>query len=255
MTTPIMTPPPPPPPPAAQTKRRRRQWLVVALAVGALVVLTVAALTAVAWLARDVDSRSTSIEPVSAIQFRGDAAGFELVEADRDDVRVDTELTSSPWRDPVVETEIVDGVLVVTSDCPDFLTFSCSTDTVLTVPQGSLDELDIEVDAGAVRIEGSSASVIATSQAGRIELVDHRGTSATLRTQAGRVEVDATVPPAHLDVQVQAGTIDITLPDADYDLDATTDLGIAATSVRQLDGAPHRVIARADVGDVDVHMR
>lgn len=248
--TPTMTPPSPPPtgPP------RRRRWPWVLLAVGGFVALA-ATLTSVAWFGRDVESRGMSIEPVSAIQFRGDAATFELVEAARDDVRVDIELTSSMWRDPSVATEVVDGVLVVTTDCPDAMTFFCSTETVVTVPQGSLSELHVDVDAGAVRLEGTAADVVATTQAGRIELVDHRGTAATLRTQAGRVEVDAAVAPQHLAVHVTTGDIDIDVPAGTYEVDAATNVGTVSTSVREADDAPHRITARTTVGDVDVVMR
>lgn len=251
MTTATTSTTPPPP-----TSRSNRSGLWIVLALVALVALGASALGATAWFVRDVDQGSTTVAAADTIRFRGDTAKLTLVEAERDDIEVVWETKASPWREAEVRTEVEDGVLVVTTDCPNVLVVMvCSTDTDITVPTGSLAELDIEIDAGEIRTTGTSAEVVATVDAGDVILEEHDGTRAVLRVDAGQVEVDARAVPQELDVAVDVGGIDITVPEADYDVDTSVDIGTVTTSVREADDASHRIHARVDVGDVDVDMR
>lgn len=253
-TAPPTTPttPPTPPTPAAPPTRPVLGIVLAALALG---VLTLGVVTGAAWLTRETRTESTTAVASDTIRFRGDAGALTLTEADRADVEVVWEATAPSWRDVEVTVEEVAGVLEVRVDCPQGIMSLCSARTEITVPAGSLAALDVEVAAGAVRVVGIAADLTLTTDAGAIVLADHRGDRALLRTDAGRVEVDARTAPTELDVLVGAGDVEISLPDGDYDVDASTDLGSAATSVRQVDGAAHRVIAHTNVGDVDVIMR
>lgn len=258
MTTATTSPPaattPPPPPPPPPTSNRPGLW--IALALVALVALGAATLGATAWFVRDVDQGSTTVAAADTIRFRGDTAKLTLVEADRDDIEVAWQTKTSTWREAEVTTEVEDGVLVVSADCPNVLVvMPCSTDTDITVPTGSLAQLDVEIDAGEVRTTGTSAEVMATVDAGDVLLAQHHGTRAVLRVDAGQVEIDSRAVPRELDVVVDVGGLEIAVPEADYDVDATVDMGIVATAVREADDAPHRIRARVDIGDVDVHMR
>lgn len=243
-----MPPPHPPAPP-------RRSGLLIVLALVLLLLLGAGALTAAAWLGRDIESGSSSFPLVHTVRFAGDAAQLTLTEADRTDVEVSWEARTSPWREVEVTTEVDDGVLVVTADCPDlFLTF-CSTETDITVPHGTLDELDVRIDAGSLRTSGTSAEVVASIDAGDVSLHEHHGTRAVVRIDAGQVEIDSRAVPRQFDAVVDVGGIDITVPEADYELDTSVDTGTVATSIREADDAPHRISAHVNVGEVDVVMR
>lgn len=251
-TTHSSTAPPPPPMPGT---RSRRSGLRIALALALLLVLGAGALTAAAWLGRDTESGSSAFPTVHTIRFVGDAAQLTLTETDRGDVQVSWEAQTSPWREAQVTAEVDDGVLVVTADCPDLFVTFCSTETDITVPHGTLDELDVQLGAGTLRTSATSAAVVASIDAGDVLLQEHRGSRAVVRVDAGQVEVDSRAVPQDLDVVVDVGGIAITVPQADYDVDTSVDIGIVTTSVREAEDAPNRISAHVDVGDVDIDMR
>lgn len=202
--TPSATTPPPP------TSRPNRSALWIALALVATVALGASSLGATAWIVRDVDQGSTTVAAADTIRLRGDTAKLTLVEADRDDIEVAWETRTSPWREAEVTTEVEDGVLVVTADCPNVLVvMPCSTETDITVPYGSLATLDVEIGAGEVRTTGTSAEVMVTVDAGDVLLDRHQGTHAVLRVDAGQVEIDSRTVPSELDVVVDVGDVDV----------------------------------------------
>lgn len=241
-----------PPPPTVDAQRRRRQR---ARRIVLVVALVLAAAVTAARLARVTDDGGATLAGSTAIEVTGGSLDVTLVEDDSDEVVVTWATERAPWVDADVTVREIDGTVVVTADCAAGLLASCSTRAELHVPRGTLDRLAVDVAAGSISLAGTTADVTATTGAGTISLTGHGGATALLRAATGRVEVDATTPPTELDVLVGTGDVQVLLPDADYDLAATTGVGTASTSVREVDGAPHVVRVRVEVGDVDVTMR
>lgn len=140
-----------------------------------------------------------------------------------------SELSSSLWFEVRNQVDMSDGVSVIASECTgDFFAFNCSATHTIRLPTDAVDELELTTTAGTITVSGSSAEVDVRTTAGDIELLDYSGESATLRTTAGGITVDATAAPRSISAEATAGGIVITVPDEVYDVDTDTTAGDAA---------------------------
>lgn len=105
-------------------------------------------------------------------------------------------------------------------------------DAELTLGAGSLDvdgdfdSLDVEVGAGALSVTGSAVSVDAVISAGRADLDLHNVQEVDLTVAAGRLEAAFTgTAPSETTLDVSAGSLELTLPDEQYNLQQDVSAG------------------------------
>ncbi|MBO0980312.1 DUF4097 family beta strand repeat-containing protein [Microbacterium sp. SD291] len=96
-------------------------------------------------------------------------------------------------------------------------------DASLTLNAGSLDvsgefgELDLELAAGDLTVKGVAAALDAQVSAGGADIVLEDVSTAELGVSAGNLTVELTgTPPTETSVDVNAGELDLTVPDAEY---------------------------------------
>lgn len=91
---------------------------------------------------------------------------------------------------------------------------------------GAFDSLDVEVGAGALSVTGSASSVDAEINAGRADLELDGVQEADLTISAGRLEAAFTgSAPSEIVLDVSAGSLLLTLPDEQYDVQQDVSAG------------------------------
>lgn len=235
----------------------RSAWSTLFTILGILVLAAVA-LWAIAALTEDTElaEQTFSVEGVSAVVVSGEAGDITVAVEDRSDIEVTSELTSSLWSEVRNQVETNDGALTVTSECDNILfAFNCSATHTIRVPFDAVGELDLSTTAGTISVTGSSAEVDARTTAGDVELLDYSGESATLRTTAGGITVDAATAPRSISAETTAGEIVITVPDEVYDVDTDTTAGDVDIGVRTDPGADRAISASTTAGQIRITNR
>lgn len=262
-TSPPTTPPSPPPPSSA---RRRAGGPILTAALGLLGL----ALAVVAWggAPGSVVNGTTTIRPSSPVDrvvLAVEAGAIEVVSGDELVLRA-----TRSGRDFVVEHELSDGILQVRVACSRLAQLrGCLTPVRLVVPPG--------------------VAVVASTQAGAI-VASGLGTGADLRTEAGSIDVHDLAGPIHLRSEAgslrgsvltgtieartttgaialrviedarqlvattEVGTIDLTVPDATYQVDVGTTLGGTDVGISHTPGAERTLAARSELGSVRIRL-
>jgi hypothetical protein len=132
---------------ATETPERRRRPILRILAIVGVVLLAIAALSAVSWALRTTERDSVSITE-SYDQVEVDVSIGEIVieAGDSDETALAYRTESGLWRDVGVTRRIEGDRLVIDADCNGFLRFPfgyCRADVTLTVPA------DVDVTARA----------------------------------------------------------------------------------------------------------
>lgn len=252
---------------------RRRRPLVRILAIIGVVLLAIAAVSAVSWALRTTDRGSDSI-PGAYDRVEIDVSvGEVVIEAGAgDQTTLEYQTESGLWRDAEVRHDIDGDRLVIDADCGGgFLRIPfgyCRVDVTLTVPA------DVDVvassSAGRVSATGLQGSAELESSAGRVDVHDHSGPlrahssagvvtvdglasdDAEITSSAGVVEVTAVEPPRNLLAESSAGAVRVTLPDEAYDLDADTSAGDVRVEVSTDPDSEYHVRVHSSAGDVTV---
>ena len=85
--------------------------------------------------------------------------------------------------------------------------------------EGEFGELDVEVSAGSARIVGSADSLDAEVSAGGADIELSGVREASLGLSAGDLTAELSgTTPSQVEISVSAGTLELTLPDAEYDV-------------------------------------
>lgn len=134
-------------------------------------------------------------------------------------------------------------------------------DTVLdaqfTVAAGDLDasgrfgELEVDLGAGEVNVSGEAREVSADISAGRAELDLSGVQSADLTVSAGQLDgrFDGSQPRL-VEVNVSAGSLDLALPDGDYDVTSNVSAGQLDNRLDTSASASNRIAVELSAGQV-----
>jgi len=117
--------------------------------------------------------------------------------------------------------------------------------------EGDFGALDIDAGAGSLDIRGSADSVTFALGAGRAELDLADVRTADLDVNAGRMDArlsgDA---PTETRLEVNAGMLDLTLPDEAYDVTSDVSAGTLTNDLQTAAGADRTVHAEVSAGNV-----
>jgi hypothetical protein len=222
-----------------------------------LISVTVAGLAAVLALAGcDAAQNSTEThrytvqEQVDRLVLKSDAGRVEIVVGDGP-ITV-TEVYRYSKNPPAATHTVNERVLrLADGDCPHQHFGQCSVDYSVRVPAATA--VEITADAGTVQVTGLSGDLTVTSDAGRVEATGLASEHTKVTADAGRVSLAYRQPPASVDVQADAGTVEVILPTGDsYAVDATTDAGRVTVEVPQDKAAPRTITAHSDAGAVQI---
>jgi hypothetical protein len=214
MTT--MRPPEPQPAPAPRPPRRLSRGAWIAIVLGAVVVVvggvTAGAIAVGVSTARSLTSDTTTrtFPGVREIVVDADEGPVTLRPADGRDVVATAVRHFAPGDEPVVTGAVVNGVLTLRSDCPDF-NIGCEVEHSVTVPAGTV--VNVRTVDGAVDAAG----------------LDTPHFSAT--TVAGSVHAAFVTPPGEVRAETVAGAVRIVVPPGAYRVSGDSATGAVGVGV------------------------
>jgi hypothetical protein len=122
----------------------------------------------------------------------------------------------------------------------------------LTV-DGSFGDLDIEVGAGTLTVDGAARTVSTQLNAGGADIDLSDVDEADFTVNAGAVDARLTgSAPRSVIVEVSAGSLDLRLPDAAYDVRSDVSAGDFENGLRTESDAPNAVDVTVSAGSVTI---
>ncbi|WP_309067223.1 hypothetical protein [Microbacterium sp.] len=279
-----VTPPPPPAPTPATAPRSGgpgKPVAIILIVIGALILLgTIAGAirSTVVAATRVTDTLTADVAGVSSLDVQADAAQFRIEFADVEEATLEITDAHSEWtlRQDGDELRVSsrDGLLDGWGrwDGPGWGWGREEERVVLTLPtslegvdarlavsagalesDGSFGALDLELGAGSLDVRGSADSLAADINAGaaRIELAEVG--EAQLMLAAGRLEAELTgTQPELVDIGVSAGSLDLTLPEGEYDVQEDISAGAIDNRLESASSSDHQVLVDIAAGHVSL---
>jgi hypothetical protein len=232
---------------------------------GAMVGITVAAscllLSACDW--EDFDKETFADheaigQPVSEVRFTNDSGDLKITVGDRFEVR----RTVGYGDTKPGKTYRMDGDALVLEECEER---DCWVDYEVTVPEGTtvsghLDAGNVEIvgvasanvaaESGNVTVRDVDGQVNASTQSGNIELSGIGG-AVVAGAQSGNVRVGLTAADS-VTASTESGNVDVTVPDASYQVDISTGSGEDITNEIGDDDTGPALELRAESGNVSL---
>ena len=188
------------------TKPHRRRNLLV---VGAVAVIAVGGAAAMV-MANRTQHSTDSFVGVSSVVVEVENGNLAISRANDDTVAIRTTLNVFLGGLPVADRRLENGVLTITSACPA-AGVNCYVEDELTIPEGI-----------AVQVRATTGSVEATD----IDVSEF-----DVETVTGQVSASFVRSPDRIAISVVTGTVDVTVPAADYQFDARTTTGTIHSDV------------------------
>lgn len=236
-------PPPAGPPPRRVNPTGARVISILTAALGAAVIVgtvwSAASPTVAAAMTSD-ETRTADVDGIEELSVDVSTAQLTVVFDDVDDARLDVRgSTNGAWT-----LRADDETLKVQSPDVGFVAFFAARNgqATLTLPRtlegvaaevdlgagsfsadGEFGDLDLEIGAGQLRVTGSADTLRTSIGAGRADFDLDGVSSADLTLSAGTLQGELTgTAPSRVDITVDAGSLDLTLPDETYAV--TTDV-------------------------------
>lgn len=204
----------------------------------------------------------------SVLAIDTSSADLEVRSGDVREITVDRKVKRNLFgSDPTEKYE--DGELKIRDAGCGFLSFSCKTEYVITVPK----DLNVTIDSGSgdlkvagltgATLKSSSGSIEANqmsgqlamkSSSGSLEASDLTATSVTGEISSGSVDLIFTHAPSSVEVKSSSGDVTVLLPPGSesYKLDADTSSGDESANVKIDPAATRTIKAETSSGDVTV---
>lgn len=118
---------------------------------------------------------------------------------------------------------------------------------------GDFAELDLEVSAGELTINGTAETVRGDVSAGELNgtLTDIREGHFTVSAGSTKLSIDGNAPDL-LDLDVSAGSIDLRVPDVEYDIATDVSAGGVDHNLRTRSDARHEITVQVSAGSVSL---
>jgi hypothetical protein len=223
-------------------------WLVVASTV---VLVGVGAVMGVWWAAsserRDVSYRV--IGTLSAIELDLDDASVEIVGGEAGPIRVVRTEEFAFDRPPRDRHAVQDGVLRISSRCPDTVVGTCHAAYRISVRDNV--QVNVRSSSGRVDIAGLNGSARIETVSGPIAVDGFCGFRLTATSASGDVLAAADCSPDRMELRSASGDVHAIVPAGRYRVDASSDRGSARVrNVVVSDDASFAVQAISGSGDV-----
>lgn len=260
-------------PPAPRSRTLPRVVSIATIAFGGAVLvgtLWSGAAPTLAAASSHEEGRTLDTDGVGALDLDVSAASFTIRFDDVDEAALDVrDAGNGSWT-----LREQDGTLFVQSPDRPFLSWfgTGNGDATLTLPrdleglatdidfgagrldaEGDFGDLDIEIGAGQVDVSGSATALTVQLGAGRGDLDLEGVRTANLEVSAGALVGRLTgAAPDEIDLAVSAGSLELTVPDDEYDIDSEVAAGDFTHDLRTADGAAHRLSVEVSAGDARV---
>lgn len=186
---------------------------------------------------------------VTTLRVNADAASVKLTAQDAAPAVSVTEQVHG-----ATTTKQVNGTdAVLTSRCPNGITFgtSCRVDYTITVP--SRVAVDIEGAAGDIALSGPVTNATVKTSAARITGTGLGAGTIQADNKAGQVDLAFAVAPTSVSVTSETGEVTITVPgSASYNVTAKTTIGSEDVTVNKDPSSAHRIDVTTTIGAVTV---
>lgn len=203
-----------------------------------------------------VASHEVDADGVTTLVMDTRSGQLDLTTSDRDDVAVVGEVTSGLFSREDVDVRVVGSQLRMTGGCSGLVLSACSVHYRVDVPADLAADLQVTTTAGEIQVAGYAGDVDVRTTAGAVRLSDFSGTTATVATTAGEIEVDAGATTRHLDLRTTAGSVDVRIDDREpLRVDIDTTVGSQSATVAQDPDADRTVVARTTAGEISVRPR
>ncbi|MGO3857401.1 MAG: DUF4097 family beta strand repeat-containing protein [Glutamicibacter arilaitensis] len=271
---------PSPMPPAPGAPKSSGNALNIILAVlGGLVVLTLligSARSAFAALNRDQSTHSASVQGVTGLEISAGAGNFDLRFAEVNEATLDVDSTNS--RDWKLKREGSNLVVDSPNGWGNWCFFGCSNfenAAVLTLPEsmndGSLDalfdlaagdfnavgsfrNLDVQVGAGDLDISGTAQFATVEIGAGSAEISLEDVQKADFEISAGDLKGTLSgKAPELIEATVSAGSLELELPDATYDVRQDVAAGDISNLLATDKDSPNKISVEVSAGNASFY--
>lgn len=256
--------------PPQPVRSASRVVAILTIALGAAIIIGAlwsgAAPTVAAALTRS-EERTVDVTGVSRLHVDVAAASFTVQFADVDEASLDIREARMPWtfeRDgDTLRVESPDGHFLwwfSGGDGRGTLTLPSELEGVdarlnlgagSIIADGRFGDLDIEIGAGELNLTGAADALTAEISAGRadIDLEDVRRAAFTVSAGDATAHLRGTAP-SEVEVSVSAGSLDLTLPDEEYDVDSEVSAGDLDNGLRTAGDATRSVRVDVSAGKV-----
>jgi hypothetical protein len=142
---------------------------------------------------------------------------------------------------------------VLTSKCPEGITFGNSCKVAYTVTVPARVTVDIEGAAGDISLTGPIANATVNTAAARITGNGLGAGPVKATTNAGQVNLAFAAAPTSVQVRTDAGQVTLALPAAEkYNVSVNTTLGSQNVTVETDPSSAHRIEVTATIGSVTI---
>ncbi len=193
-------------------------------------------------------------DKVAALRVEADSGSVEVVESDRQGIRVTERLT---WHKdkPKTSHEVRGDTLELAFTCPTTWGWgavgtTCDVSYQVEVPR----QLRVKVtsDSGDVTLKDLSGSLEATTDSGAIETIGLTGKQVSTKTDSGDMTLAFTGRPGKVTTATDSGKTVIHVPQGPYDIVTRTDSGNKDIGVAGDPSADSSIDASSDSGDLEV---
>jgi hypothetical protein len=194
---------------------------------------------------------SYDVSGVTALQVEADSGTVEVIESDREGVRV-TETLIWTSDKPNATHDSQGGTLVLKFTCPGSwaLNMSCDVSYRVEVPRGV--RVKARTDSGEVTLQGLSGEVDASSDSGRIQATGLGGKNVIAKTDSGSIELAFTAVPDRVQASSDSGSSEVRVPQGPYNITATSDSGQKEIEAAHDPAAQRTINVTSDSGSVAV---
>ncbi|MEV0345276.1 DUF4097 family beta strand repeat-containing protein [Nonomuraea sp. NPDC050680] len=208
-----------------------------------------------AGITSEADTRSYDLtDKVAALHIEADAGTVDVVESDRQGIRVVERLN---WRKnkPTTRREVRGDTLELAFDCPTSWGLgawgvTCDVSYQVEVPKGL--RVKVRSDSGDLTLKGLSGALEATSDSGAVEASGLTGKYVVAKTDSGDMTLTFTGPPDKVTTVTDSGKTVIHVPQRPYRIDARTDSGNKVIRTASDTSAQRSIALSSDSGDMEV---
>jgi hypothetical protein len=232
-------------------RRASPWWWLVA---GSALLLIVVALVLVAWWAATRETRTVRFRVVGTLTaIELDLADAPVAITGGANGAVDVRRTEQTAFDhpPKVTRSVSDGVLRISSRCPETLLGTCQSNFRVAVPDNVL--VNVRTTSGRVAISGLNGSARVATGSGAVAIAGFCGFTLVVTSASGDISSAADCSPDRMELRSGSGDVHAVVPSGRYRVDANSDAG--DERVRGLtvaDDASFTVQALSGSGDVTV---
>jgi hypothetical protein len=228
-----------------------------ALVVTALAALAVSGCTASIDLGGDttrrIDETTLPADGVEVIRVTTENGRVRVVGDDVTDISLRAVLVESDDGDADVEVATDGNRLTIAGECEDGWFEHCSVGFEIVAPE----ELDVSIETtnGRVEVDDVAGTIDIETDNGAIDADGLLATDVVAETDNGRIELDFDAAPDVVAATSDNGTIDVRVPDGDYDVEATSDNGTIDVDVPSDPDADRSITVDTDNGAIAVEPR